>query len=625
MGDDLTIFLGYEQVRREGLLKVLFLHNHSGVLRPLDSLLVIWRLELLGKDYNLNFCFNLLLACATCGALLVLLERRSRNLALATVLALFSLWHHYQYYPVLIRTGEVDLYPNLIFVGFLALLLRYFDRPGAGRHLAAVGAFAALILTRESYLFAGPVLALAAFWRGPGTALRNAVRNRSAWLTASAVAAVSIGYLFWRWLLLGSQVTQIAGATLDFSPLSIARSFGIFFLDLFTVYLNQEWFVGINYEDVAWYIKAAQFAFLAGNVLLFAAYFRSDSVPRRDKEIAVLLWALLAALLLPGALVSKNDLRYISPSFMVYAYLLAGAIPAVFPRPMPFTIAVGGLAAFVVTTSFYFRQHIEQLYYVYSNRIAESMKAATIDRFGRSLREYSVWLPPLPDDGWALLGDTFFGVYLDDFAFKTHRYTHLDEVDDKADKLLVLSFDWPTRSFHDVTPAVRDAVRRRGRVRFDALATFDSGTVDPLSTVSTPNGRGAFVGAYSSSDESVEPETVLTVISGFHYRSRPIHIARGDELDLTFRMPLPDSDGAGLRIQALNQGSGEVLLDDAKLKPCGCWTRRRLDISTLADRDVQLDVEVYSPSGNSVGDWVAFKDLSILGPPPASRAGQTSH
>lgn len=625
MGDDLSPYVGLELARTAGFWRTTVASGYGGIFRPLDLIFVLGRAKLHTPDYDVFFFGNLLLASFTAWTLFLVLSRRTRSAALAFVLAASMLVHHYQYYLVLIRTGEVDLLPNLMFIGFLALLLIHFEQGRPLTHLAVALSYGALVYTRENYVFAAPSLVAAAFWPAQGQTLRRTLREPKAWAGAGLVIAITASYFMLRRILLGPSMTNVPGAALNFQVLPILRSYGIMFLDLFSVYLNEYHFVGIDSHQVAKPILALQGLFLAANAALAIAYARSRTISRRDKQIAAALVLLMLAMLVAPALIQKNDLRYIAPAYALYAVLVSTALVSLARGRLLQMGLAASFAAYVVTTSLYFRRHLDGLFYVEGTRIAESLKTLTIDRYGASLRDMDVFLPQHPDLDWPLQGDLFFRVYLGDIGVVTHRYRDLDEVELRGPgRLLVLGFDAPASTFYDITESVLDERRRKTHPTLDLAALLSEGTSGPHPAVSTSTGQGVLIGKVSGDAERTT-SPILTVLSGFYFRSSHFLVEPGAELSLAYRVPLPTSQAAGLHLVALTNAGDTRLFDDVILKPELSWRRRRLDLRTFVGQQIQLDVAIDSPAGSAVGDGISFKNLSVSLPQPGTSPAPCAH
>src|SRR6267143_5555545 len=129
MGDDFTSFQILHDGSGENLITRCFARGYLGIYRPLNMLYIHGRTLLFGTDYSLYFYGNLLLGIAASWMVFHLLWRISRAHLLAAVLGLFYALHHFQYYLVLIRTGEVDLLTTALFVVFLAVVVLYLEQP----------------------------------------------------------------------------------------------------------------------------------------------------------------------------------------------------------------------------------------------------------------------------------------------------------------------------------------------------------------------------------------------------------------------------------------------------------------------------------------------------------------
>jgi len=608
-GDDFTAYHLLQASRTEGLLRLAFVKDVVGWFRPASMILVVERASLHGTDAELYFYGNLLLAVATATLLFLVAARQSRSLLIAGSLALLLLYHQSHFY-LLIGLAGIDLVANLVFIVFLAIFLVFLRGRSARAYFASCAAYAVLLLWRENFVFLSLPLAAAAFLTNDE---RSPFRSTKAWAGAATALAVTSIYLLGRTHYLSGHSASVPGAEIGLHPLAILRSYGIFLLDLPGIYLNEEWFIGIRAARVAWTIKLLQAAFLIGSTLALCVHFRNRQVERRTKLESAFLAAFVLVLLVPGALIHKHDPRYVAPSLMAYLILLARAMPVSVGHQAGAAVAAAALAAYAMTTGVYFRRYMDNLYFVSANKIAANVKTLTIDRFGQSLRAYRIAIPASSELGYPLHWGLFFCAYLDDPAYQVVQYKNLDEIEIPDPKpLLILGCGAGTCI--DVTAPLQEARADRDRLRFDLIHEFgNGGTIEPDTAVSTPTGRGVFAGA---SEDELGRHPSLTLVSGFHYRVPARAIEPGDELCLRYHMPYVRSDGAGLRIKAVAPGAAEaIVFDDAGLKPRPGWDRKCVALSPIARRRVQLDLEVYSPSGDSTADWVTFTQLAVLRAP----------
>jgi hypothetical protein len=608
-GDDFTALGLLSLSRTEGLLRLAFTRNFVGWFRPASLMFVVERAALHGTNAELYFYGNLFLAVMTCWALFRIAERQSQDLALAGALALFLLLHQSQFF-LLIALAGIDLVANLVFLAFVALFLRFLKWRTIASYLIACSAYGFLLLWRENFVFAGPVLAAAALLIHPPSQWTSRFRNPATLLGGGCAIGLTLAFTLARAFYLGARSMDVPGAQLGFSPLSVLSSYCIFLLDIPGIYLNEGWFVGIGARDVALPLQVAQAAFFFGNLFLLSAYFLSSKVAPPAKTEAAVLGALVLALLVPAALIHKHDPRYVAPSVAVYLLILAWVIPAVARGRILALVSAALLAGYATFSGLYFRQYIDGLYFVSANKIAQSAKELTVDRLGQSLRGFRLAIPSNEQVDFALHWGDLFRRYLNDPQFEVLHYSSLDELEPNGGKpLLVLACD--AGVCRDITALALEARTERDRLRFDVIGHFAAGEISPLTAASTPTGRGVFVGFLG---DAVGGHHSLTVVSGYQYRAPLALVERGDQLCMLYRMPYLQSDGASFRIRAINRGETRLLLD-AAVTPSSDWAGRCLDLSE-SGRDVGIEVEVYSPSGDSTADWLTFARFAVLRPLP---------
>jgi hypothetical protein len=604
MGDDFTAFQMIEQAHLRGLWRIAFLENATGWFRPASLIFITLRAKLHGADAELYFYGNLALALVTSACLSRLAALQSRSLLTGVALALFLLFHQSQFY-LLIGLGGMDLAGNLVFLGFLALLLRFLKSRRPAHFLAACGALAGALLFRENLVAAGPALACAAILAAP----TQPEGRRQRWALAAVAIALTAGFAAARAAYLGPHAMEIPGAHLAFDVGKILRSYGIFLMDLPGVYFNESWFTGIDASDVSRPMQIAQAAFVVAMIALHVAWFSSKRVALQFKLESAVLAGMALALLGPPALIHKHDPRYVEPSLMCWMLMLARMRPAWASRRAAVAVATTAFTAYALLAGAYFRKQIPNLYFRQSEQIAGRVKAVTIDRYGSSLRGMEIAMPSSMNLDYSVGWGWLFRAYLNIPPSQLLHYQKLEDLKLAPGKPhLVLSC--PGEICKDVTSAF-DAAADSARMRFDLIAAFPQGEISPKleAPVTTPTGQGVFPGVFG---EDAGAKHALTVLSGFQYRSGAITAEATDRLCIRYRIPFVQSDGAGLRIEAETAGGKRLMLaDDAALKPDD-WSRRCIELAAVSGAPVHFKLTVYSPSGDMTADWVTVTELAVL-------------
>jgi len=133
--------------------------------------------------------------------------------------------------------------------------------------------------------------------------------------------------------------------------------------------------------------------------------------------------------------------------------------------------------------------------------------------------------------------------------------------------------------------------------------------IDSHRRVDTPTGEGAFIHQFGLKPAGAQ---ALTILSGFKYRYPQIKVTDKSVLYLSFGMPFMDTDGAGLKISVSNSSGTNILINNSDVRFSGWWQIEQLTLMKYANRTVDFEFEVYSPSRDQSGDWVGFKDMMIL-------------
>lgn len=613
MGDDFLPQILVGGAQKEGWFYTTTLRNALNIFRPLSLLFIIGRASLFGPQYDLYFYTNLMIFIATGVGFFFVLTRNNRPALVAAALVLLLLFNHSQYYLALIATGEVDLLSNSIFLVLLAILVRYLEHPSTPAFLWIAVTYVVLLLTRENYLFASPILVLAAFWRADGhtrTSFVATLKERRRWLLAALPILSAIAYLIGRRLVMGAETMTVPGAKIELSVVAIARSFGIFFLDVFGVYLNESHFIGLQWQDTPLWLRSLQIFWAAIWIVGLVVYLAVLKIPTAVRQRALIVALLAVAMLIPSSLIHKHDAKYVIASLMA-AFVVTGDALLLLRSAARTALACIAIGVVALTTWFY-KNHLVDAYYVRGSVIAQRAKALTFDRFGLSLRDYQLYFPNADYLDWPLLYGKLFNVYLGDEAYASSRYASLEEIDFERPKLIVLATG-RDGLLVDVTDSERSKRTRARSLRWSGVDSFSEGAVTPATHDSqTPTGAGAYVGTIADRSLDEAPEPSLIVLSGFHWLSKAINVSPSEQLAIAYKIPFEESDGAVLRVSIVDAlgKSHEVLTDQIAVE--STWRHQRVNLDAFAGQAVRVDVEVRSDGGSIDADWLTIKELDLV-------------
>ncbi len=611
MGDDLVSLVSLRANSHQNIFDRVFIHSLYGVYRPVDHLYMFLRAELFGTEYSLYFFSNLLLLFLNIYLLFKLLhEVSSGTWLLPVLLVYFYSFHRFQNYAVLNRHGGEELFMQMIFILLLYLLFNYYKNPSVRNALAILGGYLISVFTRENLIFAAPGLVLLFLLIRRTSAeqqFRVWPKLKINYLLSSLPLLVALFYVIIRHLVLGGTTRHIPGALIQFDALANLKSYAILFLDIFQLMLNEPWLSGIAFRYIPLALRVLTAGFALLSILLVVYFLAGKRVRRGDKGFMIVLLAICLCLIIPGAMVVKNDPKYVEFSYLSYAVALTFLFARVpFSKPRKGAI-LSLMAVSIVSSCAFYLTHIGGVSWYYSSKFTDNLKSQTIDQYGNSLRQASIWIPDNYDVKYALLGSSFFQLYLNDPTYKIHYYTSQREIGRVGADTLVFAFDWSHREFQDMTPVLRSFDSTRV-VRYDFIANFKLGSItsDPLR--GNERGRTVFLMPQEIVGRKIQS---LVIVSPYAYAYDTVDVHVGDRLAFLYRILYGQSDGLGLEISAVGDGMPVALYRNPKISYSGGWIYQEVKLAGLPEGRYRFDFRVFSPSGDYTGDWLAMVNLVL--------------
>jgi hypothetical protein len=164
--------------------------------------------------------------------------------------------------------------------------------------------------------------------------------------------------------------------------------------------------------------------------------------------------------------------------------------------------------------------------------------------------------------------------------------------------------------------AVAALARARRHLREDIYSESSGGQIKDTSRQATPSGRGVLL-FYPAAGPS-GPIGSIVVLSGSSYTFEHAIVRPGDRLSFLEAKILPmGSSARGTVTIEISDGERIVSSDDLlPAPPVGppAWAYRSIPIPVSTRATVRIRFAATSPSGQNIGDWVAFGSPAIVGP-----------
>ena len=602
--------------------------------RPIFEVVIGAAFSLFGSHITYYLVFNIILQ-ALSGVLLFLVAYRlsKRNVAAAVAIAVAVVTSRFALYQVSQVTGLLMSVSWLLFLVILLLVIRLLDPEGSESGYAVKYMIMAVIVsclaiqTYELYIVIAPVLALV-FWISPGLKGRTSLRGLAV-LGATLPAVFNIAY---KTLVLRIPFFVGTGGTLmgfNFSRVITLLSQGIASVGGFNS--GPSYLIGQTlrqYSPLEWILAGTVSALWMLLVIWGVASIKRTSKAELSgsQHHAVYLLLIIAAfgllLLGPPALTIRLEQRWLFGPFSLVLLIAAWAIGRVTQRSRKFaTAAVLVLCGASISLDAQIAQHFGKIYMVYSARFAAAVRHSIAANAPKS-HDRILFFARQEYCSWVLQNGKFFSIYglgarkvSCDNPWDTKTFARqLEQPMPKNTE----AYLWTPR--HRLVNSTafwqkRTKEYRAEKILVNFISIFQKGIINDDRHISTPSGRGVFIGTYYSTKG---PLPTITVLSNFTYQFSGLHVLPRSTLSFGVSMVYPTKQVAKVVVWVRGAGSKDyrmVYVDELplaipykalKFVPVRIPLRRfRMGI-----RGVRFGVE---PTGNnSDSQWVAFSDPVIL-------------
>lgn len=360
---------------------------------------------------------------------------------------------------------------------------------------------------------------------------------------------------------------------------------------------------GVGY--VLGFLVAVPISFV---VIAYVIAIRRGAVPKARIYVVQFL-VLCGSLLLSASVSFRQEFRFLYTPYVLLVVAMT-AVAGIYARRAQIVNLVA--AVFLLATlssAVYYRQFIGNVYYEYSQNIANDVRMGLV---GHPKDLVVIVTHGEPSVQHFIFQDhTYFDVYgiAAQIAFVDQLMQAKEMLKNTANSI---AFDGtsgrmiPTSS---VAMATQDISNKKMQYSFVHL--FDSGKINSLEAVSTPNGQGALRIAWPFADKSIDS---LTVLASFRYTYTNVPIRKGEELSFIGAVPYSIGIGARAFVDITDAGRKYRIVNMETLQalPSGPrWKKVVVPLDQFAGRRVSITFGTDKRGTDSRAAWMAFGDAGI--------------
>lgn len=451
MGDDLWRWLTFTDPHVLGRIVA----PTGDKYRPLLDLFQYPLFKLFSANWQAWLLFNTAFNCVIIVTLFLLVRRVTKGDSLIAFGAtLVYITSRFAYYSVLQVWGNMEALGLLFTLLILHVAVSYWRRPRAGLGLAIAGLYFIVIFTDERYVVLLPFILLLFL-------LAEKPERISKWaLMGIAVLPLALNIFLKKVVWRLQYLVGPGGAPIVWTPMQTLQFTKNALANMFWVSAGDPGQLGVTAAQVT---VGRNFEFFSiAAIMIFSAIFaiiaitREDAEQRRAELKIAALWAVLfGSLLVSSAVAYHQEPRWFTSTFVVlmvyFSYLYAKVH---FPWLVKYGVFVA-LVALIVSADLCYRAYLPNVYFYYSQQMADSAVQATYGTYGRAITDYSLYIDQNGGLDWVLADGSFLAPYVgDDYHKKVHMVGSFNDVPwstiDRS-RALFFRLDWPSRTVLNIT------------------------------------------------------------------------------------------------------------------------------------------------------------------------------
>ncbi len=621
VGDDLDWIKMYHlKMPSIGFWNYIFtLGNTSGKFRPIPTALILMATKVCQDSYD---CFvgidyfmitaNVLLASIIA---YILTSKWMPAVFISSVVIILS---RFSYYAALQVLGIME---NLAmtFVLLLALCFVRFARSTNVKWMTlTIILFLLILLTHERFVVLIVPVTFSLFIK------RKELRTSQFVFLGLALILATSGYFWLREYVSHARFLTGAGSSSIIDTFNVSQA--AFYMIKGTMNL-----IGFNagpdYLSGKFFLSAGAGGVIVGLFLsgivgtLFYLFLKQRRNKKSDIELGMVmvLTLMIGGMILASSITFRQEYRWLYTPFAVFVLLVCYFLSKLESFRTKYVMAMLVAISFVSVDVFY-RPHMHNLYLINSAQMANSIKREIVDKHSRTeLIQKKIFLVIENDvvKNWVLARGYFFDLYAP--TIKVHYIKDLSEIPMNSitnDHLLVFSMSGTqvTRISQEVLMD-RNMEFHNNLVEYDFTSIFLSAIWDDTYLAGTPSGYAVFPIHWHNSFGLTDD--TITLVSPYDILFPPVKCKKGSKLIFSAGIPSASGDGADLSLDLAKKGKQErvlnVSLDPAQKEGIVTWNDYLVSLTDCNRKTpIAIKFSVSSPSGNSIDDWVALKNVKIV-------------
>ena len=455
MGDDLH---AWSSLGGHPSLGELFLSAPGSKYRPVTNLALYLLFKAFSSDYRVWVTFSTVLNCVIVAALFVLIHKLTRGDSIIAFLGcLLYLTSRFSYFNILQLLGVMEALGLLFLVLIMYVTVKFYESSRLWPGFTLAGLYLLVTLTHERYLALLPFLLLVPLLH------KSLSRRSKLGLMTLMCAPFLLNVMLKQFVLRSTLLMGGGGQTITFSPFQVA-SFAVKGLANMTwINIGPDYLSGISFGrvDVKWQalVIIVCVALLAILTWMIERLMRARDPAVRGRELrGLVLWVVLfLSLLLTASITFRQEYRWLYAPFVVLVVYFCYQYARL---PMRTVLRYGVLVivcVLAVSVDGYYKAHEGSLYIMSSETVADSAYDATMGKYGREMRDRTMYVENAGGVPWILGGDLFLTPYLGRDYRKivwVDSFAQIDPATIDRDSSLFFRIDWSRNRLVDVTSEV---------------------------------------------------------------------------------------------------------------------------------------------------------------------------
>ena len=449
MGDDLIRWNHFYS--KGSFLEKSLTFTTANKYRPVFDTVQFLQFKLFSYDYKLFFYFNILFNFIVVFALFKTIKACTKNNSfIAFVISIIFITSRFSYYNILQANGLLEALSLLLVILIARACIEYLKTGKLTYVLYFLSLNCVITFTHERFIVLVPFLLLVLFFKKP-----------------SKFPNIFYCGIIFPFLLLAFIKKVIfkarffdgtAGVPIDLNPLPKINFFIDGCLNMFGLNYGPSYLNGISFSQID--INTYRFSVIIVVlylliIILGLLQYKKLSFDARKKQVQILLlWAIAFFLLILCASVTiRQELRWLYAPLALFLILIAYILSNISLKPILKYILLVTICLCIVRNDIYFKNNQSDVFFIYSEKIADALYSETVQKYGTGLRNYSLYIEKSDLLNWPIQDSLFFVPYLGD-NFKVNYVENIDNVDLTATnkgKVILLRLQWPECKFINLT------------------------------------------------------------------------------------------------------------------------------------------------------------------------------